>query len=177
MNARVPLPFPGVSIAPQPGNDGNSPWVDKSYIPSGPQRTTSIGGKALLPMPGLVPSGNAAAPVGQSTNYVSDPWHQATIVSASNTPGVVANADQIPFLLAPTTQRNLLMLRNASLGGQNILVEFGKPCSTVTVLLLVPNQIILFDEVVSQDDLYCACDIAGGILAFAYSTIPNPLIP
>ena len=165
--------FPPVAIAPQVGNEGNAPWIDPSYIPAGPMRTT---GKGSLPLPGNVPSGSAAAPIGTRTEYVSDPWHQATIVSSSNTPGgtVAVNPDQVPFLLAPTTQRNLLMLRNASTGGQNILVEFGKPCTPVTVLLLVPNQIVLFDEVVSQDDLYCACDVAGGVLAFGYSTIPNP---
>lgn len=164
-------PWPRVAIGPQPGNDGNAPWIDPSYIPSGPMRTT---GRPSLPMPGNVPSGNAGAPVGVGTNYVSDAWHQATIVSSSVAPAAVANADQQPFLLAPTTQRNLLMFRNASAGGQNILIEFGKPASAVSVLLLVPNQVVLFDEVVSQDDLYAACDVAGGVLAFGYSTIGNP---
>jgi hypothetical protein len=133
-------------------------------------RTT---GKAALPFPGAVPSSNSGAPAG-ATNYIADPWHAATIVSATVAPAAIANPDPQPFLVAPVTLRNLLMIRNASTGGQNVFLEFGKPCSLATVLILVPNQILLFDTVVSQDDLYAACDVAGGVLAFGYSTIAAP---
>ena len=149
-----------------------SPPQDLSYIPSGPMRTT---GKASLPFPGQVPSSNGPSAAPGQTNFIADPWHSATIVSATVAPGVVANPDPQPFLVAPVTQRNLLIVRNASAGGQNVFLEFGKPCSASTVLVLVPGQILLFDTVVSQDDLYAACDVAGGILAFGYSTIATPL--
>lgn len=147
------------------------PPQDLSYIPSGPMRTT---GKAALPFPGSVPSNLSAPPPGQS-NFIYDPWHAATIISATVAPSVITNPDPQPFLVAPVTMRNTLMVRNASTGGQNVFLEFGKPCSVATVLLLAPNQILLFDTVVSQDDLYAACDVAGGILAFGYSTIASPL--
>ena len=163
--------WPPVSVIPRIGNEGNPPWDDPSYIPSGPMRTTS---RPATPLPGNVPSSSASQPIDAPTSWVSDPWHQATVVSSINTPGVVATPDQQPFLLAPITQRNLLTVRNASVGGQNVFLEFGKPASTTTVIVLVPNQILLFDAVVPQDDLYAACDIAGGVLAFGYSTISPP---
>ena len=105
---------------------------------------------------------------------MDDPWHSATIVSSRVNPSIVTAADPQPFLSAPNTRRNLLMFRNASTGGQNVYVEFGKVASVDTVLLLVPGQVVLFDEVVSQDDLYAACDIAGGLLVYGFSTISNP---
>ena len=149
-----------------------SPPQDLSYIPSTPMRTT---GKAALPFPGQVPSSNAPSAAPGQTNFISDPWHSATIISATVAPGVITNPDPQPFLVAPVTQRNTLIVRNASTAGQNVYLEFGKPCSIATVLLLAPNQILLFDDVVSQDDLYAACDAAGGILAYGYSTIGSPL--
>ena len=147
------------------------PPPDLNYIPTNPMRTTKF---AALPMPGNVPSSNSSAPPGTPTNYICDPWHSATIVSSQVAPAIVTAPDSQPFLLGPNTQRNLLMFRNASVGGQNIFIEFGKVASPATVLILVPNQIILFDGVVSQDDLYAACDVAGGLLSFGYSTIGNP---
>lgn len=147
------------------------PPPDFGYIPSNPMRTTGV---ASLPLPGDVPSGNAGAPIGTPTNYISDPWHSATIVSSQVAPAIVTAPDNQPFLLGPNTMRNLLMFRNASLGGQNIFIEFGKIASAASVLVLVPNQILLFDAVVSQDDLYAACDVAGGLLSFGYSTISAP---
>lgn len=166
-----PQPWPRVALGPQVGNDGNAPWWDPDYIPSGPMRTTS---RPSLPLPGDVPSNGSGQPHLAPTNWVADAWHQATIVSSQVAPSAVANPDQQPFLLAPNTLRNMLMLRNASVGGQNMFIEFGKPASAATVLFLVPNQIVMFDEVVSQDDLYAACDVAGGLLSFGYSTINNP---
>lgn len=143
-----------------------APWEDPNYIPGTPMRAPA---KGSLPMPGNVPTQGSPA-TGDST-FIADPWHVATIVSAAVSPAIVTAPDTQPFLSAPNTRRNVLMLRNASTGGQNIYVEFGKVATTDTVLFLVPNQTIYLDAVVPQDDLYAAGDAAGGRLAFGYSTI------
>lgn len=149
-----------------------APWPAADYIPSSPMRTTDAPSMELLPLPGDVPT--QGSPAQGSSTFVSDPHHYATIVSSTVTPGAVATPDPQPFLVSPNTKRNLLMMRNASTGGQNIYVEFGKVASINTVLLLAPGGILYLDEVVPQDDLYAACDVAGGILAYGYSTISNP---
>ncbi len=158
-------PFPRVTLGYL------EPWRDPNYTPSSPMRETSVG-SALLPMPGVVPSVRGGPQPGETTS-IDDAWHQATVVSSINLPSVITAPDQQAFLVAPSTRRNLLMIRNASTGGQNIFLEFGKACSTDTVILLVPNQILLFDTVVPQDDLYGACDVAGGRIAYGFSTIAN----
>lgn len=156
-------PFPRVQLGDL------EPWSDPNYIPAGPMRTTPVGG-ALLPLPGSLPSNNRNPAAGAAQN-IDDFWHQATIVSSAYSPLIVTAPDPQSFLSAPNTRRNLLMLRNASTGGQIVYVEFGKVASTDSVLALVAGQIILFDEVVSQDDLYAACDVAGARLVYGYSTI------
>lgn len=164
MNQRLVSPFPQVSLG-----DWQA-WVDRNYIPSGPMRKTDRA-SALLPFPGSIPSQAGGPAPGEST-FIDDPWHVATIVGSVYLPGLVG-VDVQTFLAAPNTRRNLLMFRNSSLAGQNVFIEFGKPTSTDSVIVLVPNQILLFDSVVSQDDLYAGCDVAGGRLAYAFSTISN----
>lgn len=164
MDPRRP-PFPHVTLGYL------DPWEDPNYIPSGPMRETPAG-SVLLPMPGQVPTSRSGASPGETTS-IDDAWHQATLISGVVTPAAVANADQQPFLVAPNTRRNLLTVRNASVGGQNVYLEFGKAASTDTVILLAPNQILLFDNVVPQDDLYAAGDVAGARLVYAFSTIAN----
>lgn len=146
------------------------PWDDQNYIPTGPMRRP-LDGTGSRPLPGNVPTQGSPAP-GDAT-FVNDPWHPLTIVSSAVSPGVVTAPDPQPFLSAPNTRRNMLMFRNASTGGQNIYLEFGKVPTTDTVMLLVPGQLIYLDYGVSQDDLYAACDVAGGRLAYGYSTINN----
>lgn len=145
------------------------PWEDPNYFPGTPMRAPA--GNSL-PMPGNVPTQGSPAK-GESV-FVADPMDLATIVSGAVSPGIVGSSDPTttqPFLSAPNTRRNLLMARNVSTGGQNMFLEFGKPASTDTVLMLAPNQIVYIDGRVSQDDLYTACDVAGGRLAYGYSTI------
>lgn len=55
------------------------------------------------------------------------------------------------ILAAPQNYRNFLGIRNV--GAANIFVDFGRDASTDSTFLLVPNQIILFDTVVPQDDV------------------------
>ena len=64
----------------------------------------------------------------------------------------------------------MLAFRNASSGAQNIYISFGSQASTLNWLKLVPGQLVLFDAVVPQDDLYTIADGAAATLVYAYST-------
>jgi hypothetical protein len=76
----------------------------------------------------------------------------------------------VKFLDAPIGKRNMLAFRNASSGAQNLYISFGAQASTLNWLKLVPGQLVLFDAVVPQDDLYTIADGAAATLVYAYST-------
>ena len=76
----------------------------------------------------------------------------------------------IKFLDAPIGKRNMLGFRNASTGTQNIYIGFGAQATTSNWMKLVPGQLVLFDAVVPQDDLYVIADGASATFAYAYST-------
>lgn len=76
----------------------------------------------------------------------------------------------IKFLDAPIGKRNMLGFRNASTGTQNIYIGFGAQATTSNWMKLVPGQLLLFDAVVPQDDLYVIADGASATFAYAYST-------
>jgi len=76
----------------------------------------------------------------------------------------------IKFLDAPIGKRNMLGFRNASTGVQNLYIGFGAQASTNNWMKITPGQIVLFDAVVPQDDLYVIADGAAAIFCYAYST-------
>lgn len=72
---------------------------------------------------------------------------------------------------APPDKRNFLMMRNSSAGAVNIFVEFGNIASTASTVRLAQNEMILFDAVVPQDDIYAIADGASAQLSISYSNI------
>jgi hypothetical protein len=93
-------------------------------------------------------------------------YRYASLQDVSFTVGTTS----IKFLDAPIGKRNMLGFRNASTGGQNLFIGFGAQATTSNWLKITPGQVILFDAVVPQDDLYVIADSSGGIFAYAYST-------
>jgi hypothetical protein len=78
----------------------------------------------------------------------------------------------VKVLDIPPDGRNMLMIRNASTGTQNLFIGFGRDANALSsIVRLTPNTIILFDTVVPQNDIYAVCDAAGGAIALAHSTI------
>jgi hypothetical protein len=75
----------------------------------------------------------------------------------------------VKFLDEPTGRRNMLGLRNASAGAQILYIGFNQDAVSTSWLSLTAGTIVLFDDVVPQDDLYVLSSLAGGILAYAYS--------
>jgi len=100
------------------------------------------------------------------TVNVREAYRYASLQDISLTVGTTS----VKFLDAPIGKRNMLAFRNASTGAQNIYVSFGAQATTSAWLKLVPGQLVLFDSVVPQDDLYTIADGAAATLVYAYST-------
>ena len=129
----------------------NRPW-------GGPNDLQALPTMAGRPRMGTAPNAPQSAPVLNSQQF-------ASIID--NTVNVLA-ANATLFLRQPPTRRNLLMLRNTD-AAATIYIGFGKAASTLSTLALSAGQIILFDAVVPQDDLYCIGS-ANCVLAYAFST-------
>lgn len=98
-----------------------------------------------------------------------EPHRYAAITEGNFAP--LTTSDGEPFLTMASSRRNFLGFRNsAAAGGANIYISFGREASTVSWLVLSPGQIILFDTVVPQDDVYAIADAAGASLSYAFST-------
>jgi len=102
---------------------------------------------------------------GQTIN-ARETYRYASLQDVSLTVGTTS----IKFLDAPIGKRNMLGFRNASSGTQNLFISFGAQATTSNWLKLTPGQLVLFDAVVPQDDLYVISDAAGATFAYAYST-------
>lgn len=154
------LPLVGVSPLNQPSD--LEPWSSPSFIPGAPhnlpKRTEpgSSAGAAGLVMPG-------------DTVNIRENYRYASLVTTSLTVGTTS----VKFLDQPIGKRNLLSFRNASSGAQILYIEFNAQATVGSWLALSPGQLILFDTVVPQDDLYVISSGAGATLAYAYSTFPG----
>lgn len=69
----------------------------------------------------------------------------------------------VKILDAPTTYRNFLLIRNSSAGAVSVLIDFGTDATLNSAVLLLQNEIILFDAVVPQDDIYVIGSAPGQI--------------
>lgn len=168
------------------------PWEDPQYIPPSPHNLPAksnrpnqdsyliTGGRQLIAedtaqgfggintmLPGSVPSSGALS---QSAQSIRDSHHYANIIGGTVN-CLLAGVVVPTFLAAPITKRNLLSLRNSSPGAQNLFIDFARQASAQSWLVIPPGGLVIFDEVVPQDDLYVSCNVAGGVLAFGYSTI------
>lgn len=72
-------------------------------------------------------------------------------------------------LVAPDVRRNMLFIRNSS-ATANLYIAFGLQASTNSILYLTPNQMVLFDTVVPQDDIWAIADAASAQITIAFST-------
>lgn len=84
---------------------------------------------------------------------------------------VIFQITTTPQLVLPAPQnfRNLLMMRNT---GANVLyIEFGRDASNLSTIQLQPNQIILFDTVVPQDDVSAVTGAGTAQLSLSFSNV------
>lgn len=141
--------------------NNREPWDTPQYIPGQPHNLPS------RPDPAVASSTVRDIPA--SGLEVRESYRFASINSVSLPVGTTS----IKFLDAPIGKRNFLGFRNASTGGQILYIEFNSQATTGAWLALNPGTIVVFDTVVSQDDLYVISSAAGGTLAYAYSTYPG----
>ena len=157
------------------------PWTTPGTFIAKPR--AGVAGESFRPMPGLsqplpearqVPREDVG--IDPSAPVYTRSQHQYATTGGSS---AIALTTTSSLVLAETpTRRNFLMLRNA--GGNSIVISFGIDTNIDTALgvapsapiFLVPNQRVLFDVVVPQDDLYASTVTGTSILAIAASNIP-----
>lgn len=137
------------------------PWSNPNFIPGAPHN--------LPARPDAAVAASTSAGVPGDTFNIRENYRYASLITVSLTVGTTS----IKFLDQPIGKRNMLGFRNASTGVQNIYIEFNGVATTGAWLKLTPGQIVLFDTVVPQDDLYVVADGAGASFAYAYSTFPG----
>jgi len=104
---------------------------------------------------------------------IVDPHRYAWVTSADFRGSVVAASGDL-FLRAQNVLRNFLALRNAS-ATANAYIEFGRQADANSTFVLLPGQLMLFDVVVPQDDLFVYFDGANGLLKYSFSTLGDRL--
>jgi hypothetical protein len=161
-------------------------WGSPQYIPPSPHNLSQVPLSRNLPKPiadapplfALPPQFKVATPEQRASTTqsaatglvqdVRDSFKYASITTVSLTIGTTS----LKFLDAPIGKRNFLGFRNPSTTA-NIYVDFNSQASSNSWLKLGPGALVLFDNVVSQDDLYVISDTASTPFAYAYSTYPG----
>jgi hypothetical protein len=150
------------------------PWASPQYIPPTPHNLSQVPVTRNLPLSiADVPTPQQRASTTPTSakglvQDVRDSFKYASILSISLTIGTTS----VKFLDAPIGKRNFLGFRNPSTTA-NIYVDFASQASTSSWLKLGPGALVLFDNVISQDDLYVISDTASTPFAYAYSTYPG----
>lgn len=157
------------------------PWTTPGTFIAKPR--AGVAGESFRPMPGLsqpLPETRQVARedvgIDPAAPIYTRNSHQYATTGGS---AAVALTTASTLVLAETpTRRNFLMLRNA--GANPIVVAFGIDTNIDTVLgvapsapiYLVPNQMVLFDIVVPQDDIYASTVTGLSTIAIAAANIP-----
>lgn len=144
-----------------------TPWRGENFTPPLPGRPitrnqldTETAGSVAIPNDGI--------------QAVREDYRFAYVNSLGTIAPFIANVGAAaPYLLIlqqPHSKRNLLSFRHAGTLGF-IYIDFGQPPNVnSSVYVLTAGQILQFDTVVPQDDVYVASDqVAGLPLAYAYS--------
>lgn len=131
------------------------PWSAPGTIEAVPQSARAAAAIAS----GSVVQARDAAPVREAHRYAQ--INGSVVFQTIPTSAMV--------LPAPQNFRNLLMIRNA--GAAAILIDFGRDATDTSTIELQPNQIILFDTVVPQDDVYAISPAGISTLSVSFSNI------
>jgi hypothetical protein len=155
-------------------------WASPQYVPSSPHNLSQVPLTRNLPRPisDVPPQFKLASPEQRASTTqsssaglvqdVRDSFKFAQITTVSLTIGTTS----FKFLDQPIGKRNFLGFRNPSTTA-NIYIDFANQASTNSWLKLGPGGLVVFDNVVSQDDLYVISDTASTPFAYAYSTYPG----
>lgn len=131
-----------------------APWpMGPSAQPDGPR----VSGRPGVPLPGE-PGG--PIPVYESHRYA---WFRGENVVPVN------NGSSTLVLPQTDALRNMLLIRNSS-ATANLYISFGTQATLNSPLYLTPNQMVLFDTGVPQDDVYAYGDAASAQITIGLST-------
>lgn len=120
----------------------------------------------------LPPSGQFRSNPGREVVDIFDAHHYAKLNGSQPWP-LAANTSTM-VLPTPSTLRNMLILRNAEpTGGTSVAVEFGNTASAFSAIVLAPQDTILLDVTVAQDDVYAFAIGGTATLVVAYSNTPG----
>lgn len=158
------------------------PWASPQFIPPSPHNMSRVPLTRNLPLPisdpGTTQKFQAAtasqrAATTQAATFglvqdVRDTFKFANITTVSLTIGTTS----FKFLDQPVGKRNFLGFRNPSTTA-TIYIDFANQATPNSWLALGPGALVLFDNVVSQDDLYVVASAASTPFAYAYSTYPG----
>ena len=153
------------------------PWAAPNYIPGTPHNLSQVPlSSAQLRAAGApTPTPEQAASTYRAEvrnlgviQDIRENYRYASLLSISLTIGT----SSFKFLDAPIGKRNFLGFRNPSTSA-NIYIDFASQASTNSWLKLAPGVLVVFDTVVSQDDLYVISDTASTPFSYAYSTFPG----
>lgn len=146
---------------------------DPRFPPVGFDRTMEAYGhpQAIPPaaatVPGVARKGAAMPGRPAGITHVRNDQQYASLIDQP----VSLSTTSIKVLDSPVGLRNLLIMRNVD-AAATIYVSWGKDANVNSTVALAPGQMLLFDSVVPQDDIYAVGSAATPILAIAYSTIP-----
>ena len=155
-------------------------WASPQYIPPTPHNLSQVPITRNFPRPisDVPPQFKMATPEQRASTSptstaglvqdIRDSFKFASITTVSLTIGTTS----IRFLDAPIGKRNFLGFRNPSTTA-SIYIDFNSQATNNSWLVLTPGAIVLFDSVVSQDDLYVIASAASTPFAYAYSTYPG----
>lgn len=147
MNKPPPV-APGPFFQPWPTRDN-----PQSFRPARPNFPIQGGGGVFVP-----PGSNAVYSVDFAAIFNGTKVFPVTTVSQL-------------ILAAPNMYRNLLYIRNS--GASNIFLDFGQDASTLSIARLEPNEQLLFDTRVPQDDIY-VIGAGPSTVSIAFSVIAPP---
>lgn len=157
MSAPPIRPFPGLNPWSQPQSLDQLP---RDFTPAmGPL----VGRAGAGPMGGVTPG-----EISPDVQTIRDPHRYARLSgSARLNVGVASSL----ILSSPPTFRNFLVIRNAS-ATANVFIDFGIAADVSrTPIRLIPNAMLIFDDVVPQDDVFAIADAAGGIVGISFSNV------
>ena len=147
-----------------------TPFSAPQTIPGSPHNLPSDR-PVFRPFVGVSGPAPSTGPLSGGGFEIVDLHHYASLITGLVAVGIVSAVS--PFLTESGNRRNFLGFRNNS-ATANVFLDFGVNATAGSWLRLTPNQIVLFDAVVPQNDVYAFADAVGGSLAYAYSTIALP---
>lgn len=170
-----PDPHPSSALAvPVPSaGSSRSPWGSPQYVPGTPQSLPAPGDRIAPRTANLLGrAGGASLSNPAVANQITrDPHRYAQVIEIPLTLPADTSTQVLTF---PTGLRNFLMFRCVQQSSSGVYISLGTQAGLQSVIYLTDNQMMLFDTVVPQTEVfaYAADDQALLITAFANYT-PN----